>query len=95
MITFDSARRELLKLTAVTGSALAAGPFLPGASPEATAQPGGAVGAPISVALRVKGPSTGSHSIRAPRCSTRCASTCNLLARRRAAASVSAAPARC
>ena len=55
MTTFDPARRDLLKLTAVTGSALAAGPFLPGAAPEAAAQPAGTAGAPVPVALRVNG----------------------------------------
>jgi xanthine dehydrogenase YagT iron-sulfur-binding subunit len=55
MTTFDPARRDLLKLTAVTGGALAAGPFLPGATPTAAAQPAGAAGAPISVALRING----------------------------------------
>lgn len=55
MTTFDPARRDLLKLSAVTGGALAAGPFIPGATPPAAAQPATAAGAPITVALRVNG----------------------------------------
>ena len=38
MTNFDPTRRELLKRTAVTGSALAASPFLPEAVPSAAAQ---------------------------------------------------------
>lgn len=55
MTTFNPARRDLLKVTAVTGSALAAGPFLPAATPEAAAQPAAAASAPMSVALRING----------------------------------------
>jgi xanthine dehydrogenase YagT iron-sulfur-binding subunit len=55
MTTFDPARRDLLKLTAVTGGALAAGPFLPGGTPPAAAQSAGGATAPISLALRVNG----------------------------------------
>jgi xanthine dehydrogenase YagT iron-sulfur-binding subunit len=53
MITFDPARRDLLRLSAMTGGALAAGPFLPAAASTAVAQP--AAAAPISIALRVNG----------------------------------------
>jgi xanthine dehydrogenase YagT iron-sulfur-binding subunit len=55
MTTFDPARRDLLKLTAVSGGALAAGPFLPGGTPPAAAQAAGGATAPISLALRVNG----------------------------------------
>jgi xanthine dehydrogenase YagT iron-sulfur-binding subunit len=60
---FNSTRRELLKRTAATGGALAAGRLLPGASPPAaaqTAKTAGAEGAnaaaaPVNVVLRVNG----------------------------------------
>jgi xanthine dehydrogenase YagT iron-sulfur-binding subunit len=55
MTSFDPARRELLKLTAVTGGALAAGPLLPGGAPSAAAQGAPASPAPLSVVLRVNG----------------------------------------
>jgi xanthine dehydrogenase YagT iron-sulfur-binding subunit len=55
MTTFDPARRDLLKLTAVTGGALAAGPYLAAGAPTAEAQPSSAAASPISVALRVNG----------------------------------------
>jgi len=56
MSTSDPTRRELLKLTAATGGALAAGPFLPGAAPPATAQTAAnAAPAPLNVTLRVNG----------------------------------------
>jgi xanthine dehydrogenase YagT iron-sulfur-binding subunit len=58
MPSFDPARRELLKLTAVTSGALAAGPFLPNATPPALAQGANAaspVPAPVDVVLRVNG----------------------------------------
>jgi xanthine dehydrogenase YagT iron-sulfur-binding subunit len=55
MTTFDRARRDLLKLTAVTGGTLAAGPFLPVAAPTAAAQPPSAAVATTTVALRVNG----------------------------------------
>ena len=55
MTTFDPMRRELLKLTAVTGGALAAAPLLPGGAPDAAAQGASAAPAPISVVLRVNG----------------------------------------
>jgi xanthine dehydrogenase YagT iron-sulfur-binding subunit len=55
MTTFDPARRDLLRLTAVTGGALAAGPFLPATSPAAAAQSTDAAVAPIKVAFRVNG----------------------------------------
>jgi xanthine dehydrogenase YagT iron-sulfur-binding subunit len=55
MTRFDPARRELLKLTAVTGGALAAGPLLPGGAPSAAAQDAPASPAPLSVVLRVNG----------------------------------------
>ena len=52
---FDLTRRELLKLTAATGSALAAGRFLPGAAPPAAAQGANAAPPPVNVVLRVNG----------------------------------------
>src|SRR2546428_2886639 len=55
MTTFDPTRRELLKLTAATGGALAAGPLLPGAAPPATAQTANAAPPPLNVTLRVNG----------------------------------------
>jgi xanthine dehydrogenase YagT iron-sulfur-binding subunit len=55
MTTFNPARRDLLKMTAVTGSALAASPFLPGAAPSVAAQGTAAAAAPIRVTLRVNG----------------------------------------
>jgi xanthine dehydrogenase YagT iron-sulfur-binding subunit len=54
MTVFDPARRDLLKLTAATGGALAAGPFLPAAAPPAAAQEAKAA-APLNVVLRVNG----------------------------------------
>src|ERR687896_2374656 len=51
---FDVTRRELLKLTAATGGALAAGRWLPGAAP-AAAQDAKAAAAPLNVVLRVNG----------------------------------------
>jgi xanthine dehydrogenase YagT iron-sulfur-binding subunit len=56
----DPTRRELLKLTASAGGALAAGPLLPGATPPAAAQdasaaPAPATPAPVNVVLRVNG----------------------------------------
>ena len=51
---FDLTRRELLKLTAATGGALAAGRLLPGAEPPA-AQGANAPAAPVNVVLRVNG----------------------------------------
>ena len=50
---FDSTRRELLKIAATTGGALATGPFLPGAVPPAAAQSAGPQ--PVDVVLRVNG----------------------------------------
>src|SRR5438094_9777463 len=55
MTAVNPARRELLKRTAATGGALAAGPFLPGAMPEAAAQGANAAPAPLNVVLRVNG----------------------------------------
>jgi xanthine dehydrogenase YagT iron-sulfur-binding subunit len=55
MSAFDPTRRELLKLTAATGGALAAGPFVPGAAPAATALPASAAAASLNVSLRVNG----------------------------------------
>ena len=52
---FDLTRRELLKLTAATGGALAAGPLLPGAAPVAAAKGANAPSAPVNVVLRVNG----------------------------------------
>jgi xanthine dehydrogenase YagT iron-sulfur-binding subunit len=55
MTTFDPTRRDLLKLTAATSGAIAAGPFLPGATPAAAAQGTSAAPATLNVALRVNG----------------------------------------
>jgi xanthine dehydrogenase YagT iron-sulfur-binding subunit len=55
MTSFDPIRRELLKLTAATGGALAAGSILPGAVPSAAAQGATAAPAPLDVVLRVNG----------------------------------------
>jgi xanthine dehydrogenase YagT iron-sulfur-binding subunit len=52
---FDLTRRALLKLTAATGGALAAGRLLPGAAPAAAAQGANAPAAPVHVVLRVNG----------------------------------------
>ena len=52
---FDVTRRELLKLTAATGSALAAARLLPGAAPPAAAQAANAAPPPVNVVLRVNG----------------------------------------
>jgi xanthine dehydrogenase YagT iron-sulfur-binding subunit len=52
---FDVTRRELLKLTAATGGALAAGRWLPGAVPPAAAQGANAPAAPLNVVLHVNG----------------------------------------
>jgi xanthine dehydrogenase YagT iron-sulfur-binding subunit len=52
---FDLTRRELLKLTAATGGALAAGQLLPGAAPPAAAQGANAPAAPVNVVLHVNG----------------------------------------
>ncbi len=52
---FDVTRRELLKLTAAAGGALAAGRLLPGAAPPAAAQGANAPAAPVNVVLRVNG----------------------------------------
>jgi xanthine dehydrogenase YagT iron-sulfur-binding subunit len=52
---FDLTRRELLKLTAATGGALAAGPLLPGVAPPAAAQGADAAPPPVNVVLRVNG----------------------------------------
>jgi CO dehydrogenase flavoprotein C-terminal domain len=52
---FDLTRRELLKLTAATGGALAAGRLLPGAAPPAAAQGANAAPPPVNVVLRVNG----------------------------------------
>jgi xanthine dehydrogenase YagT iron-sulfur-binding subunit len=55
MTRFDPTRRELLKVTAATSGALAAGPFLPGpaAAQGVTAAQGAT--APLNVVLRVNG----------------------------------------
>jgi xanthine dehydrogenase YagT iron-sulfur-binding subunit len=55
MTGFDPKRRDMLKLTAATGGALVAGPFLPGAAPPAAAQEAKAAAAPLNVVLRVNG----------------------------------------
>ena len=55
MTGFDPKRRDMLKLTAATSGALAAGRFLPGAAPPAAAQDAKAAAAPLNVVLRVNG----------------------------------------
>ena len=55
MTSFNPTRRDLLKVTAATGGALAAGPFVPRAAPEAAAQGTNAAPAPLNVVLRVNG----------------------------------------
>ena len=63
MTSFDPTRRDLLKMTATTGAALAAGPFLTAAEPAQAAEgaPGAetagaaAAPAPLDVVLRVNG----------------------------------------
>jgi xanthine dehydrogenase YagT iron-sulfur-binding subunit len=52
---FDLTRRELLKLTAATGGALAAGRLLPESAPPAAAQGAAAATVPVNVVLRVNG----------------------------------------
>jgi xanthine dehydrogenase YagT iron-sulfur-binding subunit len=51
----DVTRRELMEIAAVTGSALAAGPLVPGAAPPAAAQALAPAPAPLEVVLRVNG----------------------------------------
>ena len=55
MTSFNPTRRDLLKVTAATGGALAAGPFVPRAAPEAAALGTNAAPAPLNVVLRVNG----------------------------------------
>ncbi|TMI38607.1 MAG: (2Fe-2S)-binding protein [Betaproteobacteria bacterium] len=55
MTSFNPTRRDLLKVTAATGGALAAGPFVPRAAPEAAAQGTNAAPAPLNVVLRING----------------------------------------
>ena len=55
MTGFDPKRRDMLKITAATGGALAAAPFLPGGAPSAAAQDAKAAAAPLNVVLRVNG----------------------------------------
>jgi len=52
---FAFTRRELLKRTAATGGAVAAGQWLPGAAPPAAAQAADAAPPPVHVVLRVNG----------------------------------------
>jgi xanthine dehydrogenase YagT iron-sulfur-binding subunit len=52
---FAFTRRELLKRTAATGGAVAAGQLVPGAAPPAAAQAVNAPAAPVNVVLRVNG----------------------------------------
>ncbi|MFL5576348.1 MAG: (2Fe-2S)-binding protein [Gemmatimonadaceae bacterium] len=52
---FDLTRRELLKLTAAAGGALAAGRLLPGDAPPAAAQGADEAAVPVGVLLRVNG----------------------------------------
>ncbi len=55
MTGFDPTRRDLLKLTAATGGAVAAARFLPAAAPPAAVQDAKAAAAPLNVVLRVNG----------------------------------------
>jgi xanthine dehydrogenase YagT iron-sulfur-binding subunit len=55
MSRFDASRRRLLKASAVTGGAMAAAPFLPGATPSAEAQTAKRSPVPMNVILRVNG----------------------------------------
>lgn len=55
MVDFDPTRRELLKVTAATGGALAAGPLLPGAVAPVAAQGASPAPAPVDVVIRVNG----------------------------------------
>jgi len=55
MTAFDPVRRDVLKLTAVTGGAIAAAPFLPTAGTAAAAQSASAAVAAMTVAFRVNG----------------------------------------
>jgi xanthine dehydrogenase YagT iron-sulfur-binding subunit len=55
MTHFDPTRRELLKVTAVTGGALAAGTLFPDAMTPAAAQGANPAAAPLDVLLRVNG----------------------------------------
>ena len=55
MRKFDPSRRHLLKVSAATGGAAAAAPFLPGATPSAAAQGTGAPPAPMNIVLQVNG----------------------------------------
>jgi xanthine dehydrogenase YagT iron-sulfur-binding subunit len=55
MTRFDPKRRDMLKITAASGGALAAAPFLPGGGPPAAAQEAKAAAAPLNVVLRVNG----------------------------------------
>jgi xanthine dehydrogenase YagT iron-sulfur-binding subunit len=52
---FHLTRRELLKLSAAAGGALATGPLLPGAAAPAVAQGASTAAAPVNVVLRVNG----------------------------------------
>lgn len=55
MSEFNASRRRLLQASAVTGGAVAAGPFLPGAMPSAEAQSAEGPSVPMNVVLRVNG----------------------------------------
>ena len=55
MSRFDASRRRLLKASAMTGGAVAAAPFLPGATPSAEAQSAERSPVPMNVILRVNG----------------------------------------
>ena len=75
MVDFDAKRRELLKVTAVTGGALAAAPLLTESTPAAAAEPAGANQA-VDVVLRVNGSERRLTLDTRTTCSMRCASTC-------------------
>jgi xanthine dehydrogenase YagT iron-sulfur-binding subunit len=55
MSKFDAGRRQVLKVSAATGGAVAAAPFLPGTTPSAEAQSAGRSPIPMNVVLRVNG----------------------------------------
>ena len=55
MTDFDPRRRDLLRLTAVTGGAVAAGPLLPEAVSDAAAQSPAPAPAMVDVVLRING----------------------------------------
>jgi xanthine dehydrogenase YagT iron-sulfur-binding subunit len=55
MVRFDPSRRQLLKVSAATGGAVAAAPFIPGPADAAPAERTERAAAPMNVILRVNG----------------------------------------